>query len=421
MKKITYLATTLLLISLSAQGQTMLTLNEYRSRVLDYSQALKMSGESVIASNEKVRMTKTGYLPALGLSAQGSYQEGNLISFGPMTMKNYAYNTTLALQQKVYAGGSVKAGSQSAEIESAMSEVALENAVKQVSYAAEMTYWGYAASAEQRDIARQYVEIIKELYTIVQSRFDNGYISRTDLLMVETRLNEAQLQLITADKYYQTALQQLGTLLGESQPPVYAVGDSVSRVTPISDVLAGEMPLESRPEYRMASLELDFQRQNIAVMRARYNPQLSVGVQGVYGTPSLNFDGKAKTYGVAFANLSVPLFMWGERRRAVSMVRSGVRAREYALTNTTDQINGEVENARINLMQTLKQADIARRNMRVSEETLDLNTFSYNEGRCPILDVLQAQLAWIQAYTAYVTANHSYQVATADFKKATSR
>ena len=47
-----------------------------------------------------------------------------------------------------------------------------------------------------------------------------------------------------------------------------------------------------------------------------------------------------------------------------------------------------------------KQIDVAEEACKIAEENLDLNTFSYNEGKLPILDVLSAQLSWIQSYSS---------------------
>lgn len=46
-----------------------------------------------------------------------------------------------------------------------------------------------------------------------------------------------------------------------------------------------------------------------------------------------------------------------------------------------------------------------------------MNTFSYNEGRYPILDVLSAQVSWLQAYTNVVSVNYQYKIALAEYAK----
>lgn len=61
----------------------------------------------------------------------------------------------------------------------------------------------------------QYQEIVEKQYEIIQDRFKDGAISRTDLLMISTRRKEAELQYINARQNYTLALQKLNILMGE--------------------------------------------------------------------------------------------------------------------------------------------------------------------------------------------------------------
>ena len=74
-------------------------------------------------------------------------------------------------------------------------------------YAADVSYWTLAANESLFYISQEFVLIVKELDGIVQKRFDEGAISKTDLLMVKTRLKEAELQESTRNMNYQTAMQ----------------------------------------------------------------------------------------------------------------------------------------------------------------------------------------------------------------------
>ena len=67
------------------------------------------------------------------------------------------------------------------------------------------------------------------------------------------------------------------------------------------------------------------------------------------------------------------------------------------------------------------QIATARSNLDVARENLSLNTFSYNEGVLTILDVISAQLSWLQAYTNAVTAHFNEKVAISAYKKAIGR
>ena len=51
-----------------------------------------------------------------------------------------------------------------------------------------------------------------------------------------------------------------------------------------------------------------------------------------------------------------------------------------------------------------KMVTTAKTNMDFAQENLDLITFSYNEGKASIVEVLSAQLSWTQANTNMINA-----------------
>ena len=80
--------------------------------------------------------------------------------------------------------------------------------------------------------------------------------------------------------------------------------------------------LERRPDYAAARLRSEQAEAGIRAVRAPFNPQLSVGVGGMWQPYYPNSTGATYVDGSAFVKLSVPIFHWGERRRAVGAARA---------------------------------------------------------------------------------------------------
>ena len=58
-------------------------------------------------------------------------------------------------------------------------------------------------------------------------------------------------------------------------------------------------------------------------------------------------------------------------------------------------------------------------NLSIAGENLSISTYSYNEGQATVLDVLQAQISWIQIYTNAITARFNYAVAVSEYQLVT--
>lgn len=386
--------------------------------VVDYSNQIKISRENIEASDSKVRKLRTGYYPSLAGSATANYLTNVPISFPGLALKNYTWSSQVSLQQSVYTGHAVRNQTEAARIELSISQLGEKLTIENVLYSADLTYWAFAAAEHQMGITQQYVDIVNRLYSIVNTRFEDGYVSRTDLLMVETRLNEAKMQNIAAEKLYRSSIQQLNTMMGAVQMRDYLPTDSIAMKVEMPGVVDLGKALEQRPDHLIAQKQVDLASRNVRLARAPYNPQLVLGVQGVYGTSSPNFTGKTTLYGVGYASLNIPIFNWNERRHSVSMARSAERSSQWSAIESANQVNGDLAVARSNMDQNLKQVEVADQNLKVSLDNLELNTFSYSEGKLPILDVLSAQLAWIQSYTAYVNSNYNLKVSIAEYNRA---
>lgn len=66
------------------------------------------------------------------------------------------------------------------------------------------------------------------------------------------------------------------------------------------------------------------------------------------------------------------------------------------------------------------QIEATAESLRIAGENLEISTYSYNEGLVTVLDVLQAQLNWIQLYTNSITARYDYALAVAAYERITA-
>lgn len=81
----------------------------------------------------------------------------------------------------------------------------------------------------------------------------------------------------------------------------------------------------------------------------------------------------------------MPIFNWGEKRQYVKQNRTMETSKELAMSKVEDQVKEELANAWVKLNENWKQVEIANSTLEIARENLKLNTFSYNEGKLPIL------------------------------------
>ena len=416
MKKI-YLIVGAILWGGIVDAQT-LSVEQYRQKVLEYNQDIQKSQQAVNGALYSLKGIKTGFFPKLDITGNYSYQLEK-VEFLPGTdLKHDNYGVEAGLVQNVYSGSAVRKQYDVAKLQHAIAQLSVEHTVDNMIYAADVSYWSVAANRNLYELSEQFVQIVRELYEIVNKRFEEGAISKTDVLMVQNRLKEAELQLNTNSTNYKTELQSLNIMMGVEPDAAVVLTDSIQKVLWVPKQEGLNKALERRADYQSAIMGIEMAKLQTDMARSKYLPQLAVGIKEKYGTTLLNVDGKAQWATTAYAQINIPVFHWGEMRQNVRLSRTQEWTKELERSQLKDQVSKELNNAWVNVIEISKKLEIVYSSLDIAKDNLTLNTFSYNEGKLPIIDVLSAQVSWLQAYTNVVSVNYQYKVALAEYAKA---
>lgn len=413
----------LLSLGLSARAQQPHMSREmYRDRVEDYSQLLKQQKLKTLASTEARKIALTGFLPQVDLAGEGTLnlKELNAWTGSEGQYRNNTYQGMVVIGQPLYTGGALRAQQNIAKANEMLDQLSQELTLDQIHYQSDAIYWNASAARAGLDAASQYQEIVRQQYDIIQIRFKDGMISRTDLLMISTRLKEAELQFIKARQNYTLALQKLNILMGiKPNDPV----DSLCTISVVCDpvtLMTLDEVLQRRADYASTEVSITKSEAQRKAALSKYNPQLNMYVSGGWatGTPNMGYD-------LTFApilglNLNVPLLRWGARTQTNRQQKAYIGIQKLQQSYVTDNINEELSAAVTKLTETEFQVNTAQENMMLAEENLDLATFSYNEGKASMVDVLSAQLSWTQAQSNLINANLAAKMAVSEYRKVIS-
>ncbi len=393
---------------LSAQ----LTLDEYRDQVMGYSLDLKKAQNSITSSIEELGKYRTLRLPTLSMSGSFDYSMRQING-----QKQWGFMVQPQLTQTLYGGGSVGATIETYQLKSEITICDLEYTYLEVLYAADYAYWSLLSMRRYRDAMQEYVKIIESLKAVVDRRFDEGYISKSDVLMIATRLSEARYSYVAAEQSYIVALHNFNILRGQDAE----VMANLERVVVAEVMLPQRVSLgdilERRPDF--AAIELSKSVSDVALRstRATFNPTLSAGVSATWMPYTPNISGKTRVDGLAFLSRSATLFHFGERRRAVAVARASIVESEINEAILHDSIEKEEANGWTVVVDTNAQVHTATESLSIAGESLNISTYSYSEGQTTILDVMQAQIGWIQTYTNAIDAEFNYMVAISSYAK----
>ncbi len=403
---------TILLLLAASRTMAQLSPSTYREEVIAYSLDIESSQNLVEQAVENLRYVKRSKLPNLSAAGRYTHTLRNLNNY-----KKWALNLEPQIIQTIYGGGAVRANIDKAELNEQIATHNAEYTLLEVCYAADYAYWNLWAMNRLHLAMEQYVEIINEELRVIRRRFEEGYIPKGDLLMIESRLSEAEYSLISTNKSRVVARNNLNILRGiEPKHTVKQIAQPVDTLNTPQRVPI-DLAIEQRPDYISSILSEESAIASTRAIRGAYNPQIRGGVGGSWRSYLPNTNGDTYLDGSAFVELSIPIFHFGERRKAVAISKATERQTQITTSMLRDAITKEESNAWAAVRESREHLSVASRSLRLASENLQISTYSYNEGEVSIVELMQAQISWIQIYNNSIESEYNYRLALAYYRR----
>jgi outer membrane protein TolC len=394
-----------------------ISLEQYGASVLAYSYEVQDTELATQGAREREIVAHKGYLPFFSLA-----RELNIDVRNPAVGRRWNWLTQLDVSQPIFRGGEVRAAAKRAELATDISELNEEATRLFVRYSAEVAYWSLSRADSYYEALVEYVAIVQSLRDVVAERYAEGYISKSDLLQVESRLSDAEYQLSDAKQKRDIALHNFNILRGFDADIEVVLSESIFDILQMPKRESVESIISRHPDYNASGLEATRAFWGIRAARAKYLPQIEVGAYALWqpNMPHVKGGGTRLDGGVMLS-FSMPIYHFGERKHAVFAARSDYLREVNSVSATVDQITLDESDTWTNLCSTNERAATAQRNLSIAEENLAISTYSYREGLATILDVLQAQLSWLQIYTNVISAQYDYAVAVSAYDYVTCK
>lgn len=402
--------------------QKYLSREEYRDKVEAYSQVLKQQRLKSAASIEARKIAMTGFLPQIDITAEGTANLNHLDQWNSEKgqYRPYTYQALATLGQPLYMGGALIAQKNIAKADEQLDKLGIELTLDQIHYQSDAVYWNASAALAMLMSAKQFEDIVNQQYNIIQDRFNDGAISRTDLLMISTRKKEAELQYIKARQNYTLALQKLNILMGvKPDTQVDSLYEISVSSAPVQLMGLSEV-LDRRADYASTDINIAKSEAQRRAALSKYNPQINMFLATGWDTGIAYMGQDVPHTPVAGLSVNIPIFRWGARFKTSRQQKAYIGIQKLQQSYVSDAILEELSAATTKLTETEEQVKTAKENMSLAEENLDLVTFSYNEGKANMVDVLSAQLSWTQAQTNLINAYLAAKMAVAEYRKVIS-
>jgi outer membrane protein len=428
-------ATALLAGTAAAQAPLRLTLDDAVSRGLAESHRLAELTARQEGAAAAVQGRQAAKLPQV--SAQAGYTRTNHID--PFTLPSLVgptkviypdipdnYRTRLDFQWPIYTFGRFDALERAAQAEAGASGFDVGTARNDLKLEITRAFWAVVTATEAVRVVDESLKRMDAYVTDVRNRLNVGLVPPNDVLSAEAQRSRQQMLLIQARNAREQALTELRRLIGETPEravEVDAVLETPAQAVGPADTLVAAAR-DARPERRAMELRVlgAGERRNAAAASAR--PTLFTGGGVDLASPNSRWFPRTEQWKTSWdlgVNITWTFADFGRVKADVAEASAYQRAARERLAEFDTILEVEVRQRRLDLESARAALSSAEDSLRAASEARRVVSDRFDAGVATSTDVLDAQVALLQAGLDRTQALASIRFAEARLERAMGR
>ena len=336
------------------------------------------------------------------------------------------YRARLDLAWPVYSAGRTDALERAAEAERKASEEDIVAARSDLRLEIARAFWALVSAIESERVLARSLETIGAHVGDLRTRLEQGLIAPNEVLTAEAQQSRERVLAIEATNIRGVSEADLRRLIGldtlqRIEPTAVLEGGAASTTT-INSLLTEAHT--QRAERRALEDRLEASRAREAAVAADARPQIGVNAGYDYARPNARIFPRAAEWHDSWdASLNLSWSLWdGGRRRA--QLAETVAASQAIRARTADfdrQVSFEVQQRRLEVDSSRASIEAAQDGVRSAVEAQRVVLERYRAGVVTNTDVLDANLAVLQAELDLTRARANARLADARLERAVGR
>ncbi len=424
----------LMLVSVVAVAQEKMSLSiDDAIRIgLQNSKTLHASEMRVQAADARASEVSAGRLPSL--KANASYTRlSDIVPFSivlpglpmaytinPSIANNYAVRATLT--QPIFTGFRLEGSARAADATVDATQQDLGKEKSDLVFNVKNAYWSLYRALEVKKVIDSTVGQVQAHLGDAQNLMDQGLATNNDVLKIQVQLSNAKLAQIDANNGVSLARASLNNQMGiplatdvELATTIWHKPDSVGTLEGLV-----QRAHTNRPDVKAMEARAEASDAMVTVAKSGWWPQISLQANYLNARPNARiFPSKDEfndTWDIG-VNISLDLWNWGTTAQQTEQAKAQYLETVDALGSMKDGIALEVTQSFLALRQAKEKIDVARQGVTQAEENYRVTNDKYKEGLSLTTDLLDADVALMQAKTNYTQALVDFEVAEASLQR----
>lgn len=316
----------------------------------------------------------------------------------------------ITLTQPIFMGGKIVAMNKITHYAEDLARSMHNNEAENIIYAVDAAYWQVVSLKAKQKLARSYVNLLDTLHYNVEKMVEQGVATRSDLLTVDVKLNQANVDLTKVDNGLVLSRMALAQVCGLPVDTQMVLADEDVELSGTSAPVATSYNMQDvysrRQDLRALELGIKIYEQQEQVAKSDMRPKLALVGSYSFSNPNM-FNGFKNRFNGAFsvgAMVSIPLWHWGGNYNKYRAAKSKTTIARLELENAKEMIDLQVSQSAFKAQEAMKTYEMTLSNLTKANENLRQANIGFREGVMTTDNVMEAQTAWLKANSEKVDA-----------------
>ena len=405
----------------SSQEIKLISLEEVLSKVATNNQTNKIAEKEVDAAKADFNQTNAFLLPSLTVSHSGISTTNPLMAFGsklnqeiltqadfnpallndPDQIQNFT--TKVELKQPLFNADGLFYR-KAAKLKMNAYELQATRTKEGINLEVAKTYMQLQVAYKAIEVLKKAKETAFENKKLATNNFEQGYMQKSDLLLVEMYVNEVENQLVTAQSSLVNTSNLLYYLMGEENEAVLKPSEELVSVAQLT---SNDITLsENRADFEALEKSTEAYTAMHKGNKLSYLPRLNAfGTYEMYDDQLFNTSAKGYLVG---AQLSWDVFQGFQRIGKIQKSKAELDKAEITLDQYKNQSTIEFKAAKRQLTDAQNKLNLANLSVEQSKEAYRIRKNRYDQGLEKTTDLLQSETQSLQKQLEQLQAVFNY-------------
>lgn len=309
-----------------------------------------------------------------------------------------------------------------ARADHAKSKLDVLNSEQDLVYSVKLSFYAYLANVENIKVQEEAVKRSEEQLKLINSRYELGSASKSDVLKQKVQYGNDKLTLLKAENAVVTSKASLAYTVGldPNQDNNFST-NYVAREIEGSLDEAIAFGINNEPGYLSSQKSVDARSRSAKSSYAAYLPSAtgfasySKDERTSGDTLLFNFESKNTTFGF---NLTWNIFDGFLREKNVTSAKVSLNNARAFEAESKNLLITNIKTSYYDIEQLKEAKMVAAENVNAAEEDMKITQEKYNLGAATILDLLDAQVSLKQAQVALIQADFDLNLSIARLENA---